>query len=150
MRTFNAHEFLERWRKAAPVFVEQQLTAFVERQQLGTVRRTKPVRARPSGGLRTKAEAAAKLGCSTKTLDGYVSIGALHYVALGHGKKRQRKMFADTDLDEFIANQTRKDSPCPSTRTRTVARRSGTSTSKCEVVAFTALQKRRRGAKPKK
>jgi hypothetical protein len=112
-------------------------------------RQHKP-RIRPSDGLRTKAEAAAKLGCSTKTVDGYVSTGVLHYVALGHGKKRRRKMFADADLDEFIANQTRKDVPCPSTRTRTVARRISTSTSKCEVFAFTALQKRRTSAKPKK
>src|SRR5262249_7627149 len=46
-------------------------------------RQHKP-RIRPSDGLRTKTEAAAKLGCSTKTLDGYVSTGALRYVAVGH------------------------------------------------------------------
>jgi hypothetical protein len=113
-------------------------------------RRQHKPRIRPPDGLRTPAEAAAKLGCSIKTLDGYVSNGTLRYVALGHGKKRQRKMFADADLDEFIANQTRKDVPCPSTRTRTVARRISTSTSKCEVIGFTALQRRRTSAKPKK
>jgi hypothetical protein len=104
----------------------------------------------PPDGLRTPVEAARRLRFSRKTLDGHVASGALRYVAIGHGKKRTRRMFTDADLDEFITNQTRKDSPCPSTRTGTVARRSGTSTSKCEVIGFTALQKRRRAAKPKK
>jgi hypothetical protein len=98
--------------------------------------------------LRTPAEAARKLGCSIKTLDGYVKAGALKYVALGHGKRRQRRRFTDADLSEFITNQTRKDSPCPSDATR--ARRSGNTDSKSEVVSFSALQRRRTGAKPKK
>src|SRR5262245_10076002 len=73
----------------------------------------------PPDGLKTAAQAAAKLGCSVKTLGGHIASGALKYVAIGHGTKRPRKMFADPDLNEFIANQTRKDSlACPSTRTR--------------------------------
>src|SRR4051794_10569450 len=40
---------------------------------------------RPPGGLRTPAEAAAKLGCSIKTLNGHVAAGALKYVIIGHG-----------------------------------------------------------------
>jgi hypothetical protein len=113
-------------------------------------RRSRRLRVRPPDGLRTKAEAAAKLGCSIKTLDGYVSTGALRYVALGHGKKRPRKMFADADLDAFIANQTRKDFPCPPTSPKTAARRISTTTSKCEVIGFTARRNARRAAKPKK
>jgi hypothetical protein len=101
-------------------------------------------------GLRTPAEAAHKLHCSVKTLNGYVKSGALKYVAIGHGKKRQRKMFADPDLNEFIANQTRKDVPCPSTRTETAARRISTSTSKCEVIGFMARRNARRAVRPKK
>src|SRR5262249_38699474 len=46
----------------------------------------------------------------------------------------------DPDLDVFIEAQTRKDAPCPSTSTETAARRSGTSTSKCEVIGFTATK----------
>ena len=69
------------------------------------------VRARPPGGLCTEAEAAAKLGISIKTLSGHVAAGSLKYVAVGHGTKRPRRMFTDADLDEFIVNQTRKDSP---------------------------------------
>src|SRR5262249_53512472 len=65
----------------------------------------------PSDGLKSAAEAAAKLGCSVKTLNGHVAFGALRYVSIGHGTKRPRRMFTDADLDDFIANQTRKDSP---------------------------------------
>src|SRR5215471_11222365 len=101
-------------------------------------------------GLKTAAQAAAKLNCSIKTLFGHVASGALRYVDVGHGRKRRHIRFADADLDNFIANQTRKDSPCPSTRTGTVARRISTMTSKCEVIGFTALRSRRPGAKPKK
>ena len=54
---------------------------------------------RPSDGLRTPAEAAARLGCSIKTLNGHVAAGALKYVIIGHGTKRPRKMFTDADLD---------------------------------------------------
>src|SRR5262249_21815265 len=105
-------------------------------------RRQRKPRVRPPDGLLTKGEAAAKLGCSTKTLDGHVAAGALRYVTIGHGTKRPRRMFTDVDLDTFIANQTRKDAPCPPSRTR--VRRSGDTTSRSEVIAFTA----RRNARP--
>src|SRR5262245_66412289 len=38
----------------------------------------------PADGLKTAAQAAARLGCSIKTLNGHVASGALKYVALGH------------------------------------------------------------------
>jgi len=82
------------------------------------VRQPQTVRARPPDGLHTKAEAAAKLGCSIKTLDGYVKAGALPYLPLGHGKKRPRKRFTDAALNDLITTQTRKDVPCPSTPPR--------------------------------
>jgi len=105
---------------------------------------------KPPDGLRTKPEAAAKLGCSIKTLNGHVASGALRYVVIGHGTKRPRIRFTDADLDEFIANQTRKDVACPPTSPKTVARRISTTTSKCEVIGFTARRNARRAAKPKK
>jgi hypothetical protein len=101
-------------------------------------------------GLKTAAQAAARLGCSIKTLNGHIASGALRYVSIGHGTKRARRMFTDSDLDEFIADQTRKDVPCQSISTETAARRSGTLTSKCEVIGFTARRDARRGVKPKK
>jgi hypothetical protein len=109
-------------------------------------RQRRPRIARPDG-LRTAAEAAARLGCSIKTLNGHVASGALRYVAIGHGRKRPRKMFADADLTAFIEAQTRKDSPCPSDATR--GPRSGNTISKSEIIAFSEVQKRPRGAKPK-
>ena len=108
------------------------------------VRRRKPA---PPGGPWTTAEAAARLRCSIKTLKGYVETGALRYVAMGHGTKRRRRMFTDADINEFIASQTRRDVPCPSTRTR--ARRTGNSISGGEVIAFSAARRPGPGVKPK-
>jgi excisionase family DNA binding protein len=112
--------------------------------------KTKPPPIVPADGLRTPAEAARKLRCSVKTLRGHVASGALRYIQIGHGTRRPRRRFTDADLDEFVANQTRKDSPCPSTRTETVARRISTSTSKCEDIGFMARRNARRAAKPRK
>src|SRR5215470_18097859 len=98
----------------------------------------------PPNSLLTPADAARRLGCSVKTLRAHVAAGDLRYVSIGHGKKRQRKMFTDADLDDFIANQTRKDVPCPSTRIG--ARRFGNSTSGCVVTAFTGVPRPRPGA----
>src|SRR5262245_49878176 len=109
--------------------------------------KVKPPVAAPPDGLRTPAEAARKLGCSIKTLNGHVAAGALKYVAIGHGKRRKRKMFTDADLDEFIQAQTRKDPPCPSDAIR--ARRSGSTDSKSEIVSFSEARRKRRAAKPK-
>jgi hypothetical protein len=103
---------------------------------------------RPPNGLLTRAQAAAKLNCSLRTLDGHVASGTLRYVVIGHGKKRPRRMFTDADLNEFIANQTRKDVPCPSTASR--ARRSGTTISGGEVIAFTGLRNARPGGKQRR
>jgi hypothetical protein len=110
----------------------------------------KPRRTRPRlpDGLRTLREGAERLGCSVKTLQGHIASGALKYVVTGHGNKRPRKMLTDADLDDFIANQTRKDVPCPSTRP--VDRRISTSISKSVVIGFTARRNARRDVKPKK
>jgi hypothetical protein len=105
-------------------------------------------RVAPPGGLKNKHEAAAKLGCSIRTLDGHVAAGALRYVLIGHGTKRLRRMFTDADLDELIANQSRKDVPaCPSTEIR--VRRTGSSTSGGEVIAFSAAPRPRRAVRLK-
>jgi hypothetical protein len=103
----------------------------------------------PPDGLKTAALAAAKLNCSIKTLNAHVAAGDLRYVIIGKGTKRPRKMFADTDLNAFIANQTRTGSPaCRSIASR--VRRSGTSNFESEVIAFTGQPRPRPGAKPKK
>src|SRR5262249_17096233 len=82
------------------------LESWAQRAGLGPINPTRKPRVRPPDCLRTKAEAAARLCCSKKTLNGHVASGALRYVSMGHGRKRRRMMFTDADLDEFIANQT--------------------------------------------
>jgi hypothetical protein len=110
--------------------------------------RAKRRKPRPSDGLWTAAEAAARLRCSIKTLKGHVAAGRLKYVLVGHGTKRQRRMFSDADLNEFIANQTRKDVACPSIEPR--ARLTGTSIFNGEVIGFTARRSARLAAKRKR
>jgi hypothetical protein len=121
-----------------------ELQAAKQRQ---TTRQHRP-RVAPPNGLRTLAEAAAKLGCSIKTLKGHIASGALNYVALGHGTARQQRRFTDTDLDAFIEAQTRKDIACLSDATR--ARRTGSTIFKSEVIAFSARRNARPDAKPKR
>jgi hypothetical protein len=111
-------------------------------------RRQRQPRRPPPGGLLTSAQAAAKLGCSVKTLAGYVASGALKYVALGHGKRRQHRMFTESDLTEFIQANTRKDSPCLSSVAR--GRPIGTMTSGAEVIDFAGPRKPGTGAKRKR
>ena len=72
-------------------------------------------RKRMPDGLMTMREAAAKLGCSVKTLKGHIACGALRYVIIGHGTKRPHKRITPADLNAFIEAQTRKDVACPST-----------------------------------
>jgi len=111
--------------------------------------RRRPERPRPLDGLLTADEAAARLRCSTKTLNGHIAAGAIRYVAIGHGSKRPRKMFTAADLDDFVANQTRKDAPaCQSAATR--AHPTGNTTFKSEVIAFSARPSARTGARRKR
>src|SRR6516225_6321817 len=65
-------------------------------------RQRRAPRSPPPDGLLTAAEAARRLRCSEKTLNGHVASGALRYVDVGHGRKRRRIRFTDADLDDFI------------------------------------------------
>src|SRR5262245_28942520 len=98
--------------------------------------------------LKTPRETATRLRCSVKTLAMHVRSGALRYVIIGHGTKRPRRMFTEADINEFIECQTRREVPYPYTNRK--ARRSTTSTSNGDVVAFTALRSKRTGAKQKR
>jgi excisionase family DNA binding protein len=100
-------------------------------------------------GLKTPAQAARRLGISIRTLRGLVSSGELRYVNVGRGKQREKMMFTDNDLDDLIAGRTRqKAQQCPSTSPK--VRRSTTSTSSGEVIAFTARRNGRTDAKRKR
>jgi excisionase family DNA binding protein len=94
--------------------------------------------------LLTMNEAATQLGISTRTLRGHVKMGEIAYIALGHGVKRVRRMFDESDLEAFKERRRRVD-PCPSISPKT--RRSSTSTSGGQVSDFTALRNARRAAK---
>jgi excisionase family DNA binding protein len=104
----------------------------------------------PTDGLRTPAQAARRLGVSNRTLRGLVTSGEVRYVNVGRGKQRERVMFTDSDLDDFISNRTRQKAQqsCPSTSQR--ARRTTTSTSSGEVIAFTARRKEQTNARRKR
>jgi len=109
--------------------------------------RAKPARKpreRIAGHLLTPNEAAAYLGNSVKTLRKL----SIPFIIVGCGRVKARRMYAHADLDCFIEAQRQKAKPCPSISAKT--RRSTTTTSKCEVVAFTALQGARASAKPKR
>jgi hypothetical protein len=110
-------------------------------------KRRKP-RVTPADGLRTPAEAAARLGCSIRTLNKHVAAGELAYVTLGQGTKRPRRMFTDADISAFIAARTSKDVPCPSTSP--TGRHTSSMTSGSAVIAFTARPNARASGKPRK
>jgi hypothetical protein len=142
-----AARMVRAWHQPAPQ-LEQRRRREIDKQLLPKRRQREPRLALPNG-LHTQSEAAAKFGCSVKTLRGYVAAGRLRYVQIGHGTKRLRRMFTDADLDEFIANQTRKDSlVCPSSSTR--ARPSTNMTSGGEVIAFSVLQNKPTGGRRKR
>jgi len=103
----------------------------------------------PADSLKTPSQAARRLVISIRTLRGLVSAGDLRYVNVGRGKQREKMMFTDSDLDGFIAERTRqKAQQCQSTSPK--ARRSTTTTSSGEVLAFTARRNGQTGGKRKR
>jgi Helix-turn-helix domain len=98
--------------------------------------------------LITPDEAAEELGISPKLLLGHVLDGELCYVDVDRGGKRKKRMFHPADVEEFKQRRTRRETPCRSIGRR--HRRSTTTTSKCEVVAFTALRSARADEKRKR
>src|SRR6266581_8213548 len=101
-----------------------------------------------ANGLRTPAEAAARLQISAKQLRAFVRSGELRYVNVGRGSKKPRIRFTDADLTEFIAARTQRNNPpCPSTNLRT--RRTTFMTSSSEVIGFQARRNARAAEKPK-
>jgi Helix-turn-helix domain len=89
--------------------------------------------------LKTPEQAADFLQCSPKQVHAHAKSGELRYVDIGRGSKRPRRRFMDTDLIDFAERRTRREAPtCLSTNLK--AHRITTSTSKCEVVDFSALR----------
>ena len=86
--------------------------------------------------LRTPKQAAELLQTSVAQVIGLVRGGELKYVNIGRGKKKPRIRFTDDDLDELIERRKRREG-CLSTSLQN--RRIGNTTSKSEVIAFSAL-----------
>jgi len=100
-------------------------------------------------GLRTPAEAAARLQISMKQLGSFVRSGELRYVNVGRGSKKPRIRFTDADLTEFITARTQRNNPpCRSTSRRT--HRTTSLTSNSEVIGFQARRNARAAEKPKR
>src|SRR5262245_34228984 len=99
--------------------------------------------------LKTPEQAAEFLQCSPKQVHAHAKSGELRYVDIGRGSKRPHRRFTEADLIDFAERRSRREtSPCQSTSTK--ARRITTSTSKCEVYDFAALQALATGAKRKR
>jgi excisionase family DNA binding protein len=100
--------------------------------------------------LMTPRQAAEYLHVSTDQLRGFVHDGALRYVNVGRGKKRDRMMFTSGDLDEFVERRTRSRRVTSCLSTSLQGPRSTGTISSAEVVGFTARRNERRNAKPQR
>jgi hypothetical protein len=98
--------------------------------------------------LYDRRQAAARLGCSLKTLDAFCDSGELRYRNMGHGKQRERRMFTDDDLTAFLEARIRTKTSWASSKTR--VRHIGASTSNIVGIAFSAQPKPRPGGKRKR
>jgi excisionase family DNA binding protein len=97
--------------------------------------------------LLTLREAAERLRLSTDQLRAFVHDGELRYINLGRGRKRPRMKFTEFDLAEFVTRRTRRDVECQSTSRS--ERRTTLTTSRSEVIGFTARLNAERDGKLK-
>jgi hypothetical protein len=91
-------------------------------------------------------QTARKLGMSTTTLKGHADDGEIRYVNTARGKKHRRIMFTEADIEEFIERRARREVPCQSTNRKN--HRTGNTTSKLEVIGFTARRNARLAKTP--
>ena len=99
--------------------------------------------------LRNAREAAAILNITEEKLLGFAHSGAIRYINVGNGSKRPRYRFTDADIEDFIENRKRQGIPqCQSSKPPSPRRSIGT-TSKSEVVGFTALRAAQLARKPR-
>jgi excisionase family DNA binding protein len=101
-------------------------------------RPAKPVK--QNDGLLSLDEASQYLSVTADQATGFVQDGELRYINVGRGKKRPRMRFDLADLNEFIERRRRRDiAACQSIDRKSQHRIIG-STSKSEVIGFTALR----------
>jgi excisionase family DNA binding protein len=78
---------------------------------------------------------ADRLGVSLGTLDGLVHDGSLPFVNVGRGKKRPRRMFTETAVEDFIAGRTKREEP-PCLSTKVTSRRTSNSRLPSNAIGF--------------
>lgn len=102
----------------------------------------------PGAKLFDLKQAARKLGISEDQTRGLVQDGELQFINVGRGKKRPRMRFTEADLDDLIERRRRKSNPlCQSTNRRN--HRIGNTTSRPEVIGFTARRNAQLAKTPK-
>ncbi len=106
-------------------------------------RRKRKPRRNPDG-LLTPDDAATYLGVTPKTLRRLL----VRYIIVGQGRVKAHRAYHRGDLDHFIEAHRQEAKPCPSIHAKT--RRTTTTISKCEVVAFSALRDAQASAKQKR
>lgn len=89
--------------------------------------------------LLTPAQAADLLNISTKTLRAHVKAGEIAFITVGLGVKRQRMVFSQQDILDFINRHRIRQSPPTSAKQA----RSTLFISDSTVVGFTALRAQR-------
>jgi excisionase family DNA binding protein len=135
---------------------QRRLVGFIDCLAVGPTKgstKPKPSRRKQQtmvpGGLLTLAEAAARLHVTAEKVRTYVRDGELQYINVGHGRKRPRYRFSDTDIDELIEKRKQRDiPPCQFSNPKSRATSIGT-TSKSQVIGFTAQRNARLAKKPK-
>jgi|SRR5216683_1011270 len=112
-----------------------------------TRKRRKP---KPANGLHDILATAIKLNVTAEKVRAFVRDGDLKYINVGHGSKKPRYRFTDSDINELIEKRKQQETPqCQSLKPRSPRHTSGTG-SKSIVVGFMEARNARLARKPKK
>jgi hypothetical protein len=101
-----------------------------------------------SDGLHDIPAAAIKLNITQEKVRAFVRDGELKYINVGHGEKRPRYRFTESDINELIEKRKTQETPCQSSGPKSQRRITGTD-SKSVVVGFMEARNARLEKKPK-
>jgi hypothetical protein len=106
-------------------------------------------KAATSDGLLDIPAAASRLNITAEKVRAFVRDGDLKYVNVGHGSKKPRYRFEDSDINAFIEKRRQQDiPPCQSSKPQSPRRIIGT-TSRSNVVGFMAQRAAQLAKNPK-
>jgi len=112
-------------------------------------RKRRKRKAATSDGLHTIVETAARLNVTAEKIRAFVRDGTLTFVNVGHGSKKPRYRFAESDINELIEKRRQQEAtPCLSSKPQSPRRISGTA-SRSIVVGFMEARAARLARKPK-